>query len=41
MVTYDARNKLHVAWTRATRYLPERGDNSATALRDIFTAAQR
>jgi hypothetical protein len=40
MVTYDAHNKLHVAWTRATRYLPAR-DNSVTALRDIFTAAQR
>lgn len=41
MVTYDAKNKLHVAWTRATRYVPVRGDNSVTALRDIFTAAQR
>jgi hypothetical protein len=41
MVTHDAKGKLHIAWTRATRYLPERGSNSATALRDIFTAAQR
>jgi hypothetical protein len=30
-----------VAWTRATRYVPVRGSNSVTALRDIFTAAQR
>ncbi|MDQ1686027.1 MAG: repeat-like domain [Frankiaceae bacterium] len=41
MVTHDAKGKLHVAWTRATRYVPMRGSNSKTALRDIFTASQR